>query len=329
MDYSITKYTGSLESGGGPAFKNRYFVKFAMPPKLSGSGADLDEMNLFCDVAFIPSHRVVTDDYSIMTNPLRIPYSFTTEELSFTFQLTHNHKIRELFEEWSQLIVDPKTYEVAYKEEIVADSWEVWQTGKDNEKSSGIRLINVMLIQTSSVDFSNSEGGVQSFSVTIAYDRREKIAGGASSGVSDGPLGDFMDNIFSSGLDGLSGGDAGGLLSGVMGSVPAIPSVSALGEQIASQLIPASFNGVLPQNQMDSLSSALSPAASEALNSLTTLQQRQPLSETGLSPSERSQLDQMTQEALTSLDVPSISEAGLSSSERAQLDQMTQEATYL
>ena len=178
-DYSITKYMSHLNKRGGPAFKNRYFVLFSAPQKvLADSGVDstfLEELNLFADVASIPSKRIMTGDDNSISNSMRMPYSFTTEEMSFSFQLSRDLKIKTFFDTWLDLAVNVNTYEIAYKSEIVANSWEIWQMGKDNEKTRGTKLINVMPVQVSPVDFTNSASETQILVVNVMYDRSIKL----------------------------------------------------------------------------------------------------------------------------------------------------------
>lgn len=178
-DYSITKYMSHLNNRGGPAFKNRFFVMFGAPQAVmsaAGVSSDfLEELNLFADIASLPSHRIMTADDVSISNPMKIPYSFTTEEMTFNFQLSKDLIIKRFFDIWVEMIVNSNTYEIAYKKDIVAHSWEIWQMGKDNVKTKGSRLINVMPVQVSSVDFSNSSSEPQVLTVNVSYDRKVDI----------------------------------------------------------------------------------------------------------------------------------------------------------
>jgi hypothetical protein len=73
-------------------------------------------------------------------------------------------------------IINSFTYELAYKKDIIANSWEVWQLTKDNKKIKGVRLYNVMPVQTDPIDFGNgSTNEIQKLGVTVVYDRRMVI----------------------------------------------------------------------------------------------------------------------------------------------------------
>jgi hypothetical protein len=136
----------------------------------------MEEMNIYCDIANWPGHRIVTGELSTTAHPIRTPNSFTTEEVSFTWHVNGNYKILELFTFWMEKIINSFTYELAYKKDIIANSWEVWQLTKDNKKIKGVRLYNVMPVQTDPIDFGNgSTNEIQKLGVTVVYDRRMVI----------------------------------------------------------------------------------------------------------------------------------------------------------
>jgi hypothetical protein len=175
VNYSVPSFSGFLDGAGGPSFKNRYQVLLSVPPSVPYI-ASMEQMNIFCDVANWPGHRIVTGELSTTAHPIRTPNSFTTEEISFTFHLNGDYKILELFSFWMEKIVNSFTYELSYKKDIIAGSWEVWQLDKNNEKIKGIKLFNVFPIQTDPIDFGNASANeIQKLNVTVVYDRRQII----------------------------------------------------------------------------------------------------------------------------------------------------------
>jgi hypothetical protein len=179
-DYSITRFDGAFNRANGPSYKNRYQVMITVPPSVPYISS-MEELNIFCDIANWPGHRIVTGELSTTAQPIRTPNSFTTEEISFTFHLNGDYKILDLFTVWMENIVNSFTYELAYKKDIVASSWEVWQLDKNNEKLKGIQLFNVFPVQTDPIDFGNgSTNEIQKLGVTVVYDRRKILGTPAS-----------------------------------------------------------------------------------------------------------------------------------------------------
>ena len=176
VDYSITAFNGELNKAGGPSYKNRYQVILTIPNVVEANIMSGNELNIFCDLANFPGHRVSTADVTTTAHPIRIPYSFTTEELNFSFHLNGNYAVLDLFSSWMEKIIDSFTYELAYKKDIVAASWEVWQLNRMNEKTKGVKLYNVFPIQTDAIELSNGASNeIQKLNVVVTYDRREII----------------------------------------------------------------------------------------------------------------------------------------------------------
>ena len=175
IDLSLTKLTSTLNGEGGPVFKNRFSVNINFPLIVGAGTFGGERIDLMCESAFMPGHRVTTGEHTTIANPIKIPYSFTTEEINFTFHLNNNYLIKTYFDRWLELIINSETYELAYKKDIVANSWEVYQLNKENNYINGTKLYNVMPVGISPIDFSNTASDIQIATISVIYDRKENI----------------------------------------------------------------------------------------------------------------------------------------------------------
>lgn len=172
QDYSITRFMGYLDGHVGLSHSNRYFVELSFPEAMGGQ--DAEGLNLICSSASMPGHPILTAEKLAFGNPVPVPYSFGTEEAEFTFLLDGEYKAMKAFDAWAELIVNNKTHVLAYKNEIIAPKWVVWQLDTNNERTSGVTLYNVFPKQIGKVDFANaSQNEIQTLPVTVVYDYRE------------------------------------------------------------------------------------------------------------------------------------------------------------
>ena len=174
MDYSINRFIGYLNQYSGLSHRNRYYVELSFPASINNP--DLEGLNLICTSVSMPGHAILTAEKVALRNPVPVPYSFVTEEVEFIFLLDGEYKAMQAFNAWSEKIINTKTHEVAYKNDIRAGKWTIWQLNKKNEKIAGTVIHNVFLKQIGKVDFSDAaHNEVQTLPIIVVHDRRESI----------------------------------------------------------------------------------------------------------------------------------------------------------
>lgn len=166
-NYSITRFLGYLNKANGVSHGNRYLVELAFP---DGISANTEELNLICNSASIPGLRIATKDRIDVRQMTKVPYTFQTEELTFGFLLDGNYNAKVAFDTWLDKIIEQKTHIVAYKKEIVANKWTIWQLNKNNEKVAGAHIYNVMPVSLLNIDFDEDNREPISMSITVVYD---------------------------------------------------------------------------------------------------------------------------------------------------------------
>lgn len=175
-DYSIQTLSSVVNSEGGLAHKNRYLIQMTAPTIGNTTIITSDQartLNLLCDSTVIPGVRIMTEELGTTQQLKHYPYSFTQEEITFSFLLTGLYTVRQIFDAWIRFIINFETYKLAYKDEIVS-TINIFQLSKDNIKTYGVRLINAFPTSISQIDLSNlEEDSIQKIDVTFVYDRVE------------------------------------------------------------------------------------------------------------------------------------------------------------
>jgi hypothetical protein len=112
MTYSIDQLKGLINSKGGVSQANVYSVSLPSLP-----GASSTEVNLLCTRVNIPGKQISTYEKQIGLKNERVAYKALYEDVSMTFMLMNDYGIRKYFETWTNMTVNPDTYQMNYKNE--------------------------------------------------------------------------------------------------------------------------------------------------------------------------------------------------------------------
>lgn len=175
IDYGIERYKGVFDKNS-PVYNNRFIVEVNFPSTLAITGTEQETLNLLCTAGSIPGKRIASSESTTIRNAVMIPYSLSNDEMSFTFFLGSDYKPKKMFDGWIDRIVNNNTYELAYKNDIVANSWTIFQLDRSNKVVYGEKLYNVMVIQTGPITFANEQASEQqTIEVSITYERKTSI----------------------------------------------------------------------------------------------------------------------------------------------------------
>lgn len=78
------------------------------------------EVNLLCTRVNMPGKQIATYDREIGGKTEKVAYRNLYGDISMTFLLLNDYGIRDYFEQWAKLIVDPETYEPNYKNQYAS-----------------------------------------------------------------------------------------------------------------------------------------------------------------------------------------------------------------
>ena len=112
MGYSIDQLKGVINKGGGLAKTNVFRVTLPDMGKESGHS-----INLLCKAVNVPGKAIATVDRKIGPITQKIANGVIFADVSFTFMVLNDFGIKDYFDRWTDLAIDPNTFELGYKNE--------------------------------------------------------------------------------------------------------------------------------------------------------------------------------------------------------------------
>ena len=88
--------------------------------------------------------------------------------------------MKKLFDRWTSLVIDPETYQVAYRKEFVTDV-TIQQLNQQNVPIYGVKLKNAFPVTVNTIELSNTSAETQKLNVTMTYEDYETEGSIASS----------------------------------------------------------------------------------------------------------------------------------------------------
>jgi len=113
MAYSVDQLKGAISKGGGLAMTNLFRV--ILPALGAKSGGATREYNLICKAVNVPGKQIATADRMIGPVSQKIVNGVIFGEVTLTFMVLNDYGIKNYFDRWSDLAIDPNTYEIGYK----------------------------------------------------------------------------------------------------------------------------------------------------------------------------------------------------------------------
>jgi len=190
----------SRRSGLAPA--NR-FVVFMSPPSQTLLNLDLQnvasnllsgnfgpsqlvndprDLSLLCESCSLPGRQIQTLERQSLNyrQSVKEPQGYFNEDVNFVFHLTNDYHMKKVFDRWLDMIVNPQTYQVAYKREYVCDV-TIQQLNQQNIPVYGVKLKNAFPVTVNTIELTNTSTETQKLSVTMTYEDYETEGSLASS----------------------------------------------------------------------------------------------------------------------------------------------------
>jgi hypothetical protein len=117
MAYSVDQLKGAISKGGGLATTNLFRV--ILPALGAKSGGATREYNLICKAVNVPGKLIATTDRMIGPINQKIASGIVFADVTLTFMVLNDYGIKNYFDQWSDLAIDPNTYEIGYKRDYV------------------------------------------------------------------------------------------------------------------------------------------------------------------------------------------------------------------
>jgi len=131
MTFSVETFRSKLESGGGPAYGDRYHVSFKAPDGvINEANAYLatentekitSRLSWLCDTINIPSRSLTTTEFRTYGLPVKRPYGSVYTESQMEFLCTRNMGEKKFFDAWLNYIFNNRSYDIAYYDSYRTD----------------------------------------------------------------------------------------------------------------------------------------------------------------------------------------------------------------
>jgi hypothetical protein len=168
MPKHIDNLLGAINKRDGYAHPNRFTIEF---PELRDiiSPDNARDFEFFCESTSIPGRQILTNDYSATRQAEKRPNGYANEDVNFVFNLTNDYFIRDIFNRWTNEIVDRDTYEVGYRSDYSIDI-DIHQLDEEDNKVYTCTLKDAFPVTVQNIDLNNTtESSVQKLNVTMAY----------------------------------------------------------------------------------------------------------------------------------------------------------------
>lgn len=111
---NIDQFKSLVSAKQGLARPNVFKVELPSIP-----GATTTDVNLLCRDVQLPGRQITTYDRQIGMKVEKVAYGYVKDDVSMTFLVLNDYGIKNYFEQWQRLAVDPETYEIGYFNEYV------------------------------------------------------------------------------------------------------------------------------------------------------------------------------------------------------------------
>lgn len=193
--HGIDDIKATIGKRGGLARPNRFVVIMTPPGStfintdwqglasqaLTGDLGFNDLVNDPRDIALltksvsIPGKTINTLEYELsgFRNQVKIPYTFTNEDVGMVFHLTNDYYLKKVMDKWIDLPIDPINHVVRYKGDYTSDII-IQALNQKNSPIYGIKLTKAYPTSVNSISLDNAASDITSeLQVNFAYDTIE------------------------------------------------------------------------------------------------------------------------------------------------------------
>jgi hypothetical protein len=116
---NIDAFKAYVSSKGGFARTNMWQVVL---PVLDGFDIVTEELNVLCKDVVLPGKQILTNERMVGMKPTKQAYGFAHDDVSLTFHLLNDYKIKQYFDAWaSRVVSNSPPYELNYPNEYSGD----------------------------------------------------------------------------------------------------------------------------------------------------------------------------------------------------------------
>ena len=205
MSFSVETFKAKLDSGGGPAYGDRYHIAFNPPSAVMAEATAMmqhegtmnvtQRLSWLCDTINIPSRSLTTSEFRTYGLPVKRPYGSVYTESQMEFLCTRNMGEKKFFDAWLNYIFNNNSYDVAYYDKYVTDI-DIYHlprsvsTASDLSKSTyHIKLIEAYPTLVGEISMNHTATEILKIPITFTY-KKYVLADSNSRTMTRGPHGD-------------------------------------------------------------------------------------------------------------------------------------------
>jgi hypothetical protein len=159
---SLDKFIANVKSGG-LSRTNRYTVFFTPP-----SNKDTEQVLLYCDQVQLPGLNFSTIENRTFGEFREVPYEKLFGDISMSFYVDTDMKVKLLFDKWMSYIQDPTTRTFSYYNDYTSDMTIKVQDLEDSTKYE-VKLFECYPKTMGAVQLDYSSRDIMKLSVTMQY----------------------------------------------------------------------------------------------------------------------------------------------------------------
>lgn len=191
---NIDAFKAYVSSKGGFARTNMWQV---ILPQLSGFNFLTEELNVLCKDVVLPGQQIVTNERAVGMKPTKQAYAFLQDDVSLTFHLLNDYRIKEYFDNWTSKIINKDdAYSLNYPNEYSGDVYiqqiqqgggggttdlfdfnvgnlnidvDVTQRGEPSKVIYTCVLENAFPTTVNAINLNNEQNGIVELNVQLSY----------------------------------------------------------------------------------------------------------------------------------------------------------------
>ena len=182
MSFSVETFRSKLESGGGPAYGDRYHVSFKAPDGVileanaylatENTEKITNRLSWLCDTINIPSRSLTTTEFRTYGLPVKRPYGSVYTESQMEFLCTRNMGEKKFFDAWLNYIFNNNSYDIAYYKNYTTDI-DIYHLDRSmtnfNESTYHIKLEEAYPTLVGEISMNHTATEVLKIPITFTY----------------------------------------------------------------------------------------------------------------------------------------------------------------
>lgn len=144
-------------------------------PQLIGFDIATEELNVLCKDVNLPGRQIATNERVVGMKATKQAYAFLQDDVSMTFHLLNDYRIKEYFEHWMNIIIDQDdAYTLAYPDEYSGDI-AISQLRKGNINSVDDTIVYTCVLENAfpttmnAINLNNEQAGIVELNVQLSY----------------------------------------------------------------------------------------------------------------------------------------------------------------